>query len=159
VNFSLTGTAKNGVDYSRIGVTAVFAPGESSTSVVIEPLADELNEIRETVILQIEPQFDDGPQRYHVGRRRRAVAVIADRSWPFDNHGCIPLADGLFHLCFPAAVTAPSFRVEATDDFLRWETVHEATAEDDAIHFVDPDTPDHPRRFFRAVPQATAASP
>jgi hypothetical protein len=156
VNVSLAGSATNGGDYSRLGVTAIFPPGESSTPVVIDPLDDDETEFRETVILQVEPQFDDGPLRYHVGRRRRAVAVIADRSWhsrPFDNFGCVPLGGGLFHLCFPAAPAIPLFRIEATDDFRRWETVHEAVAEGDAIHFVDPDTPNLLRRFFRAVPE------
>ena len=163
VNYSLTGTATNGADYSTLNGTAIFSSGQAITVVTVTPLADTLTEHRETVILQIEPQFDDGPERYHVGAHRRAILVIADRGWmsphPAGNV-CSPLGDGLFHLCFPAPATAaPGFRVEATDNFHVWETVHEAASIDDAIHFVDPETPGVNRRFYRMAEDSAAAGP
>ncbi|MGI8605383.1 MAG: Calx-beta domain-containing protein [Verrucomicrobiales bacterium] len=159
VNFSLNGSATNGTDYTTLTFAAFFADGESSVPVVIEPLADSLDEDRETVILQVEPQFDDGPLRYHVGYRRRAIAVIADQGQHSASYDCTPLGGGLFHLCFPAAEAIPGFRVEATADFLCWETVHESTATNDAVHFIDPESPDRLRRFYRLAPDPEAANP
>ncbi len=162
VNYSMHGTATNGTDYTTLNGTATFSAGLANTVVTFSPLADTLAEGRETVILQVEPQFDDGPERYHAGLRRRAVAIIADRTWLPHPGGeiCSPLGHGLFHLCFraPAAV-APGFRIEATADFKVWETVHEAASIDDALHFVDPDTQGKARRFYRMVEDPAAASP
>ena len=157
------GTAINGADYSSLNGSVFFTAGQTGTTIIVTPLADSLTEHRETVILQVEPQFDDGPERYHVGARRRAIVVIADRRWvsphPAGNI-CSPLGAGLFHLCFPApAAAAPGFRVEATDNFHVWETVHEAPSIDDVIHFVDPETPGVNRRFYRMTEDSAAGSP
>jgi len=163
VNYSLHGTATNGADYTALSGFATFAAGEATTMVTLTPLADNLVEHREKAIFQLELQFDDGPERYRLGLRRSAIAVIADRPW-FVQHPahdvCSPLGDGHFHLCFPAAAAvAPLFRIEATDNFLQWETVHESASADDALHFVDPDTPGLLRRFYRMAPETHAAGP
>jgi hypothetical protein len=163
VNYTMHGTATNGVDYTALNGFATFPAGEATTLVTLTPLADNLVEQREKAIFQLELQFDDGPERYRLGLRRRAIAVIADRSW-FVQHAvddvCSPLGDGHFHLCFPAAAAvAPLFRIEATDNFLQWETVHEGASADDALHFVDPDTPGLLRRFYRMAPETNAAGP
>lgn len=162
VNYTMHGTATNGMDYVSLNGFATFAAGTSITFVILTPLADNLTEHREKVILQLEPQFDDGPERYRVGLRRRAIALIADRSWVVAHpvHDvCSPLGDGHFHICFPApAAAAPLFRIEATDNFRQWETVHEAASVEEALHFVDPDTPDLQRRFYRMAPD-TASGP
>ena len=162
VNYTMHGTATNGIDYGTLNGTAVFPSGDANTTVTVTPLADTLTEHRETVILQVESQFDDGPERYHVGAHGRAIAVIADRSWlpPHPGDICSSLGAGFFHLCFPApAAAAPVFRIEATDDFRVWETVQEAASVDDALHFVDPDTPGMPKRFYRMATDPAAAGP
>ena len=160
VNYSVHGTASNGTDYESLNGTAVIPAGQTATSVIVTPLADNLEEHRETVILQVEPQFDDGPERYHAGMHHRAIAIIADRTWLVPHAGdiCSPLGAGFFHLCFPApAAGVPGFRIEATNNFHVWETVHEAASVDEALHFVDPNTPGVSRRFYRmaADPEAT----
>ncbi len=163
VNYTMHGTAANGTDYTALNGFASFAAGEGSTVVMLTPLADNLVEHREVAVLQLELQFDDGPERYRLGLRRRAIAVIADRSWLIQHPAqdvCSPLGDGHFHLCFPAAAGfAPAWRIEATDDFRQWETVHEGAAADEELHFVDPDTPELSRRFYRLAPDANAAGP
>jgi hypothetical protein len=161
VNYSMHGTATNGTDYVTLNGTATFAEGEAATTVVLTPLADNLVEGREKAILQVEPQFDDGPERYRVGARRIAIAVIADRAWVQAHPAhdvCSPLGGGHFHLCFPApaaAAMAGQFRIEATEDFRSWETVHEGAAVDEALHFVDPETPGKERRFYRMGPETS----
>jgi hypothetical protein len=161
VNYILGGSATNGTDYDLLNGTAVFSAGSSFVDIIVNPLADNLVEARETARLAVVPQFDDGPQRYTVGYLDRAIVLIADRSWhPSVSGGsqCDALGSGFFHLCFPA-LPAPGFLIEATDDFRHWETIHEAAPIDNAIHFVDPDTPGLPRRFYRLSEDATTASP
>jgi len=164
VNYSVSGTATNGTDYNRLNGGAFFPPGAATVDVPVVPLPDNFAEGRETVIFKVEPQFDDGPERYTVGHRGRAGAVIADPGWVPPRPGdqvCQPVGAGHFHLCFHPAVAliAPAYRVEATDDFVSWETVHEASSVDNAVHFVDPDTPDLRRRFYRMAPDASAGGP
>ncbi|HWB06437.1 MAG TPA: Ig-like domain-containing protein [Verrucomicrobiales bacterium] len=161
VNFTLSGSATNGTDYAQLPIAATFPTGDATVPVVVDPLADNLAEGRETVILTVEPQFDDGPTRYHVGHHRRAAAIIADASWHVPQPGvqhCSPVANGLFHLCFPATLS-PAFRIEASQDFLHWETVQEAVAVDGEIHFIDPDAPNLPKRFYRMADDPAAAGP
>ena len=159
VNFSMHGTATNGTDYAALNGFATFPAGADSVTITLTPLADNLAEHRETAVFQLESQFDDGPERYHAGPHRHAIAVIADHSWVQQHpvHDvCSPLGGGHFHLCFPAAAAAaPLWRVEATDNFQQWHTVHEGASVDNALHFVDPETPGLLRRFYRMAPDAS----
>lgn len=49
LNLAIAGTAINGVDYSAIGTTVVIPAGQSSTSITVAPIADDLPEGVETV--------------------------------------------------------------------------------------------------------------
>ena len=55
VNFAVTGTATDGVDYVSIGTTVSFADGDASKIVVINPYGDVLAESTETAIVTISP--------------------------------------------------------------------------------------------------------
>lgn len=55
VNYSLTGTATNGVDYSLLSGTIVFATGDTNKTITISMLADSLYENAETVTLTLLP--------------------------------------------------------------------------------------------------------
>lgn len=58
----------------------------------------------------------------------------------------------MFHLCLPGQ-DGLSYRVEASDDLATWMEIASGVVCDGAIHFVDPEAPDHPQRFYRAVPE------
>ncbi len=53
VKISLSGTAKIGVDYETVPLTATFAPGDATTDVVITPKTDDVPEVAETVVLKL----------------------------------------------------------------------------------------------------------
>ncbi len=53
VRYVISGTASNGVDYTKITNTVTFAPGETATNINIQPLLDYLIEGDETVILTL----------------------------------------------------------------------------------------------------------
>ena len=64
--YLISGTASNGVDYASLSGTIHFAPDYRSTNIDIVPLADNLPEGVETVVLTLAPtntyRFDDPPQ-------------------------------------------------------------------------------------------------
>ncbi|MHC1769494.1 MAG: chitobiase/beta-hexosaminidase C-terminal domain-containing protein [Verrucomicrobiia bacterium] len=47
------------------------------------------------------------------------------------------------------------FAIQGSDDLVNWKTLEEITLRGTSANFNDPDTPNHPRRFYRALP-ATA---
>ena len=53
VNYTISGTAANGVDYSAIGTNVTIPAGLSSATVTITPIDDALNEVNETVVLTL----------------------------------------------------------------------------------------------------------
>ena len=78
VNFSLSGTAINGVDYSTVPTSIIIADGQQSASVVITPIADSaINEGNEYITVTIEPGA------YTIGTGS-ATAGIADASSIWD---------------------------------------------------------------------------
>jgi hypothetical protein len=73
VNYAITGTATNGVDYETIGTSVTFAEGSQTTTVVVNPIADVDVEPNETVILTI---VADGA--YTVGSPNSATGTITN---------------------------------------------------------------------------------
>jgi hypothetical protein len=159
VHYSLHGTAENGTDYGLLSGRARIAAGERSVPVIVRPLADELPEGVETVILRLEDPPGEQPPTYRVGVQRRAMALIVDRP---AMHGsgesrCVRLPGGLLHLCFGAA-SGVNFRIECSTDLRNWETLFDTPAVEGVFHFVDDasDVPTH--RFYRLTPEPVVES-
>jgi N-acetylneuraminic acid mutarotase len=53
VNYTLTGTARNGVDYQSLSGSATIAAGQPSVSVVVNPIDDTSPESTESVVLTL----------------------------------------------------------------------------------------------------------
>ena len=53
VNYTISGTAAKGTDYSSIGTSVIIPAGSPSATVTITPIDDALNEVNETVILTL----------------------------------------------------------------------------------------------------------
>jgi hypothetical protein len=82
VNFTLTGTAVNGVDYKNAGGVAVptsvtFAASDLTTNVAIIPVDDTLAELTETVVLSLV-----GGPGYGLGSPASDTVYIADNETP-----------------------------------------------------------------------------
>jgi hypothetical protein len=150
VAYSLHGTAVNGVDYEALSGLATIPAGERSVDVIVKPLADDLAEGVETVVLRLEDILATDPPTYRVGFPRRAVALISDHPQPHATAraGCLRLPDGLLSVCF-GAETGSAFRIEGSTDLRNWETVSEALALDGAVYFVDDEVGGLERRFYR----------
>jgi hypothetical protein len=152
VAYSLHGTAENGVDYEPLSGSATIPAGERSVAVIVRPLADELDEHIETVVLRLEDSIATEPPSYRVGFPRRAVALISDHR---ETHAlaqarCLRLPDGFLWVCV-GAESGNAFRVEGSADLRNWETVAEAWAVDGAVYFVDDEAASLESRFYRLV--------
>ncbi|MEN3943022.1 Calx-beta domain-containing protein [Prosthecobacter sp. SYSU 5D2] len=77
VNLSITGTAASGVDYIAIGGSRTFAIGESSISIPVTAIQDELTEGDEVVVVSITANSS-----YITGSPSVANVVIVDDDLP-----------------------------------------------------------------------------
>jgi hypothetical protein len=75
VNYSVSGTAVNGVDYETVGLgpQATFVDNALTTTVIINPIADPTAEVNETVIVTIQPN-----PAYTVGTPNSATGTITN---------------------------------------------------------------------------------
>ena len=77
VRYSLSGTASNGVDYTRLTNQVTIASGVDHGRVEVKPLDDQLAEGNETVALTLVPG-----DVYRVGAPSNAVVTIEDKNAP-----------------------------------------------------------------------------
>ncbi len=145
VHYEVGGTASNGVDYAALPGAVTIPAGRRTAQIVVVPSDDLLIEKIETVLLRLQPSPD-----YAVGLPAHAGAIIIDNDQPRPLCGLLP--DRRFHLCRPAT-NGFSFRIEASTDLSNWIPVCTNVVTDGALHFVDPDAPPSPMRFYRAWPE------
>ena len=77
VNYTLTGTAANSVDYTTLSGSVVIPIGQTSVSIPVTPIDDDLNEVSETVILTMM-----GDINYTLGVPVDATVTILDNDAP-----------------------------------------------------------------------------
>jgi len=85
VQYTLSGSASNGVDYSLLPGFAVIPAGRLFVNVEVTPRPDNILEGRETVTLRIEPPicpaiFPPPPECYEVGTTASATVYLYDSS-------------------------------------------------------------------------------
>jgi hypothetical protein len=61
------------------------------------------------------------------------------------------LPEGDFHVCRKLD-GARCYRVDVSDDLIKWESLGSNVLDDEAVHFVDPEAGELSRRFYRIVP-------
>jgi hypothetical protein len=152
ISYRIGGTASNGVDYVALPGVVTIPTGARGAQITVIPLQDTVIEKYETVVLELAPHSADTPS-YIVGETRRAAAVIADNDY---RPLCMRLPGGLYHLCRPAT-DGERLRVEASCNLVDWTPLSSVTVTDGAFHFVDADADGLPHRFYRLVPDTTAA--
>jgi len=77
VNYTVSGTATNGVDYQNLSGSVVIAVGQSSATIVVTTLDDNLLEGNETVVVTL-----SGDAAYTVGFPLSATVTIIDNGTP-----------------------------------------------------------------------------
>jgi hypothetical protein len=145
---SFEGTAQNGVDYETLPELIVIPAGRSFTTLTVRPLADDLAEPIESVVLQLQERPD-----YTLGFRHRAAVVISDNSslTPEGTRWAL-LPNGSLHLCF-AASTGDNFRLEGSSDLRNWDTLSVTPAADGTVNFVEEGIANFRQRFYRVAPE------
>ncbi len=83
VPYLIEGTAENGIDYQKLTGEVILPAGEKEAKILIEPLADDVRESEETVVLRLAPPEADAAgvvlnRGFRLGERFTAEAVIRD---------------------------------------------------------------------------------
>ena len=159
VHYAISGTASNSVDYLALPGIVVIPEGSRSATITIVPIEDKIPEGPETVVLILvpsvstttnEPSLDGNIDKppYLIGPYEKASAVIVDNDLPITP---IRLPDGQFHFYKPAP-TNMVYILEVSSDLIHWTPVITNTATEGFINYVDTDSPDYKRRFYRVLP-------
>ena len=120
VSFSLTGTATIGVDYQTVPLSVTIPAGQTSADIDITPIADNLIEGNETVILNL----TEDRSKFVLGTDRSATVTIADRrpgianviaTQPRAERPPVDNRPGIFTISRP---TRPDGVQDTTGDFL-----------------------------------------
>lgn len=106
-NFTLTGTAVNGVDYVTVPTSITFAAGQSKTNLVITPIDDALSEANETVIVTLSCN-----PNYSLVAGRSAQAVIIDNDPPL-----VTISAVFTNMYEPVGADYVTFRLVRGGDF------------------------------------------
>jgi hypothetical protein len=147
VNYSVGGTASNGVDYVALPGSVTVPAGGGYALIPLVPIDNGASNSAKTVILTLTPNTNT-PPNYLVGYPRRAEALILEdwiRPLPF------VLLDHSFHVN-TAGPDGAWFCVQYSIDFVNWSTICTNQVVQGAVDFVDPDAVNDSSRFYRAVP-------
>jgi hypothetical protein len=147
VNYTVTGTASNGVDYVALPGTVTIPAGEAYAMIPVVPFYDGKTNFSKTVVISLAADTNSPPD-YTLGRPSRAAALIMDY-WPRP----LPmlLADRSFHL----NTNGPDgawFYVQNGTNLQSWVTVSTNQVVHGSIDYIDPDAHNYSGRFYRAVP-------
>ena len=155
VYYQIGGTASNGVDYVALPGFATVPAGERAALITVVPIDNVSNRVSsaiKTVVLTLTPSTNTPPD-YQIGFPRAAAVVIVDSRHPRPVTGLLP--GGSFHLN-ASGPDAAWFRIEYSTNLLDWTPVCTNQVINGSIDFIDPAAPNHPSRFYRAVPLANA---
>ena len=166
VLYSISGTARNGVDYVTLPGSVTIPAGSPRTLIVVTPIADGLAEPAESVGLTLQPPpLDVYPPPYLVGTsstmpRSAGVSIRDHLVFPPNRYTRLLQRLRNRHVIVPlpvpelVAAAAASWMIEVSADLTTWEEIGTATSSDEAGEFVDVSEADSPSRFyrFRAVP-------
>lgn len=145
VNYSIGGTASNGVDYVKLPGNVTIPAGGPYALIPIVPI--DTNSFPKTVVLALTPDTNMPPD-YVVGIPSRAAALILrNRLNPFP----FLLPDGSFHVN-ASGPDGAWFSIQNSSDLQNWSSVSTNQVFQGSIDFVDPDAPDFSSRFYRAMP-------
>jgi hypothetical protein len=148
LNYDISGTASNGVDYVALPGYVTVPAGERSAFITIVPIDVDPQVVVKTVILSLDPSTNTPPD-YLVGIPPRAGAVIVDQPRPS------PVARAFFDKCFRLSVPGPDgawFSVESSTDLVNWTSICTNQVVNGSADYVDPDAPAYAGKYFRIVP-------
>ena len=150
VTYSMSGTARNGVDYVALPGVVTIPAGQPEAMITIIPLDGPTNSAVATVILSLSPSTSS-PPAYAPGFPGRAEIIIIDNGLA---HPVLPgavLGDHSF-LFSAAGPDGAWFRVDCTTNCIHWSPICTNQVINGSIDFADPDSANVPLRLYRIVP-------
>ncbi|MGH8023065.1 MAG: Calx-beta domain-containing protein [Limisphaerales bacterium] len=144
VNYEISGTASNGVDYVALPGWVTIPAAEQRAFITVVPINDDMYHGIKTVILSL-----DKSTNYIVGIPARAAAVIVNAPGP------CPMARALPHACFRMSVSGPDgawFGIQCSTDLAHWSPICTNQVINGSIDFIDPDDGSFSARYYRVVP-------
>lgn len=145
VNYSIGGTASNGVDYVTLPGSVSIPAGERSAEITVVPIDDGPPDVTSTVILKLTPDTN-----YVIGFPPKAAAIILDSDHPRPTTSVLP--DLSFHMN-AAGPDGAWFHIEVSTDLLNWTPACTNQVVNGSIDYIDPDAQGTQSRFYRAVPE------
>jgi len=150
VFYSMKGTATNGKDYLELPGKITIPARKRNARVTVVPVNDTEPEPVETVILQLEPAPSGlSADLYQLDWRNAASALIIDDDRSKSEQPRLP--KNVFHFSLPGE-DGTSYRVEVSEDLIRWVTISDTIAEDEQVQFLDSEMRGFKHRFFRVRP-------
>jgi len=153
VNYSIGGTASNGVDYVALPGFVTIPAGHTRAFIPIVPIDNGAPYGPKTVILALTPDTN-APPDYIVGFPPRAEALILEY-WPRPLPLLLP--DGSFHFSAPGPDGA-WFCGQYSPDLINWSSICTNQVFQGSIDFIDPAALGNSSGFYRAVPLTNAPS-
>jgi subtilisin family serine protease len=166
VNYTLGGTAQNGVDFQVLPGVIAIPSGSSSANLTVTPVDDPAAEGNETAVLTLAAS-----PAYSVGSPASATVTIADN----DSTVFPPLIGGLLSLRSLSAAGGANtnlgfeirlfgdplqtYVLQASTDLRNWTAIAtNQAASDGTLNFTDSQAGQFAGRFYRAFTPAGAAS-
>jgi hypothetical protein len=151
VDYSIGGTASNGVDYVALPGFVTIPEGVGCALIPVVPIDNGSNTLVKSVILTLAPSTN-APPDYIVGFPPRAEAIIIHQ-WPRP----LPwlLSNGGFHIG-AGAPDGAWFAVQNSTDLVNWLSLSTNQVAQGSADFIDPNAPASPTGFYRILPLTNA---
>jgi hypothetical protein len=150
VDYTISGTASNGVDYVALPGTITIPAGQREATITIVPIDADTNNTPETVVLTLGPSTNS-PPAFKVGFPSSAEALILNSEAPYPRLTGRFLHDHTFCLSMNGPEGA-WFRVDYSTDCLHWTPVCTNQVVAGLINFADPNAAGSTSRWYRTVP-------
>lgn len=159
VDYSIGGTASNGVDYVTLPGYVTIPAGQRYGLVTIVPRkaihASAQSFLTVILALTEPPPPVVTPPPYIIGWPGKAEAIILqDCNTPWPVTGILP--DASFHVCLPGT-NGMNFCLQVSTNLINWAPLCTNTVVKGSIEFVDPEAGTLGKRYYRAVPVPSPA--
>lgn len=148
VNYGISGTVSNGVDYVALPGYVTIPAGERSALITVIPTDLIQSTAVKTVILTLDKSTNTPPD-YIVGIPSRAAAIIVNPPRP------CPVASVLPDKCFRLSMPGPDgawFSIESSSDLVNWTSICTNQVVNGSIDYIDPNACGASAIYYRVVP-------
>ena len=147
VDYSLGGTATNGVDYAALPGSVTIPAGQTDAAITIIPTDTNAAPPSTTVIIGLTPDTNVLPSYFAIGPRAEAIIIgSVSTNFPFGF-----LADRSFSM----NLTGPDgawFRIDGSTNLTTWTPICTNQVVNGMIEFIDPNATNFNSQMYRAVP-------